>query len=90
MNIWLQGWVYDVKYWFTRSHVSFIFAQILKRTVRDFGNLVPDLVVEIKSKTDRVSKLEDQLKLFLELGAKVAILINSDELIVNLLVKLHY
>ena len=49
-----------------------------------FGNLVPDLVVEIKSKTDRVSKLEDQLKLFLELGAKVAILINSDELIVNL------
>jgi Uma2 family endonuclease len=58
--------------------------------VRDFGNLVPDLVVEIKSKTDRGSKLEDQLKLFLELGAKVAILINSDELIVNLLVKLHY
>jgi Uma2 family endonuclease len=36
--------------------------------VRDFGNLVPDLVVEIKSKTDRGSKLEDQLKLFLELG----------------------
>ena len=58
--------------------------------MRDFGNLVPDLVVEIKSKPDRVSKLEDQLKLFLELGAKVAILINSDELIVNLLVKLHY
>lgn len=58
--------------------------------MRDFGNLVPDLVVEIKSKTDRGSKLEDQLKLFLELGAKVAILINSDELIVNLLVKLHY
>jgi Uma2 family endonuclease len=71
-------------------NVSFIFAQKLKRTVRDFGNLVPDLVVEIKSKPDRVSKLEDQLKLFLELGAKVAILINSDELIVNLLVKLHY
>jgi len=65
-------------------NVSFIFAQKLKRTVRDFGNLVPDLVVEIKSKTDRGSKLEDQLKLFLELGAKVAILINSDELIVNL------
>ena len=71
-------------------NVSFIFAQKLKRTVRDFGNLVPDLVVEIKSKPDRVSKLEDQLKLFLELGAKVAILINSDELIVNLLVKLNY
>jgi hypothetical protein len=62
--------------------VSFVSAQRLKRTVRDFGNLVPDLVVEIKSKTDRVSKLEDKLKLFLELGAKVAILINPDELTV--------
>lgn len=62
--------------------VSFVSAQRLKRTVRDFGNLVPDLVVEIKSKTDRVSKLEDKLKLFLELGAKVGILINPDELTV--------
>ena len=62
--------------------VSFVSAQRLKRTVRDFGNLVPDLVVEIKSKTDRVAKLEDKLKLFLELGAKVAILINPDELTV--------
>ncbi|MDB9535805.1 Uma2 family endonuclease [Dolichospermum planctonicum CS-1226] len=63
--------------------VSFVSAQRLKRTVRDFGNLVPDLVVEIKSKTDRVSKLEYKLKLFLELGAKVAILINPDELTVT-------
>ncbi|MEY3403407.1 MAG: hypothetical protein RLZZ86_3023 [Cyanobacteriota bacterium] len=63
--------------------VSFVSAQRLKRTVRDFGNLVPDLVVEIKSKTDRVSKLEDKLKLFLELGAKVGILINPDELTVT-------
>ncbi|MBD2441682.1 Uma2 family endonuclease [Dolichospermum sp. FACHB-1091] len=64
-------------------NVSFVSAQRLKRTVRDFGNLVPDLVVEIKSKTDRVSKLEDKLKLFLELGAKVGILINPDELTVT-------
>ena len=63
--------------------VSFVSAQRLKRTVRDFGNLVPDLVVEIKSKTDRVFKLENKLKLFLELGAKVGILINPDELTVT-------
>jgi Uma2 family endonuclease len=63
--------------------VSFVAAERLKRTVRDFGNLVPDLVVEIKSKTDRVSKLEDQVKLFLELGAKIGILINPDELTVS-------
>jgi Uma2 family endonuclease len=64
--------------------VSFVAAERLKRTVRDFGQLVPDLVVEIKSKTDRVSKLEDKVKLFLELGARVGILINPDELTVSI------
>jgi len=63
--------------------VSFVAASRLKRTVRDFGNLVPDLVVEIKSKTDRVSKLEDKVKLFLKLGARVGIVVNPDELTVS-------
>lgn len=63
--------------------VSFVAAERLKRTVRDFGQLVPDLVVEIKSKTDRISKLENKVKLFLELGARIGILINPDELTVN-------
>lgn len=63
--------------------VSFVAAERLKRTVRDFGQLVPDLVVEIKSKTDRISKLEDKVKLFLELGARIGILINPDELTVS-------
>ncbi len=53
--------------------VSFVAANRLKRTVRDFGQLVPDLVVEIKSKSDRITKLEDKVKLFLELGARVGI-----------------
>ncbi|MFM6531108.1 MAG: Uma2 family endonuclease, partial [Dolichospermum sp.] len=68
---------------FLAPDVSFVCSQRLKLTVRDFGNLVHDVVVEIKSKTDRVSKLEDKLKLFLKLGAKVAILINPDELTVT-------
>jgi Uma2 family endonuclease len=63
--------------------VSFVAAGRLKRTVRDFGQLVPDLVVEIKSKTDRILKLEDKVKLFLELGARIGILINPDELTVS-------
>jgi Uma2 family endonuclease len=63
--------------------VSFVSASRLKRTVRDFAQLVPDLVVEIKSKSDRISKLEDKVKLFLELGARVGILINPDELSVS-------
>ncbi|TBR57705.1 Uma2 family endonuclease [Mastigocladus laminosus UU774] len=63
--------------------VSFVSAGRLKRTVRDFANLVPDLVVEIKSKTDRVRPIEEKIKLFLELGAQVGILINPDELTVS-------
>ncbi|WGV26114.1 Uma2 family endonuclease [Halotia branconii] len=63
--------------------VSFVAATRLKRPVRDFGQLVPDLIVEIKSKSDRISKLEDKVKLFLELGARVGILINPDELTVS-------
>lgn len=60
--------------------VSFVSAQRLKRTIRDFAQLVPDLVVEIKLKTDRIRPLEDKIKLFLQLGARVGILINPDEL----------
>ncbi|AFY50501.1 hypothetical protein Nos7524_4759 [Nostoc sp. PCC 7524] len=63
--------------------VSFVAAARLKRTVRDFAQLVPDLVVEIKSKTDRISKLEEKVKLFLDLGARIGILINPDELTVS-------
>jgi Uma2 family endonuclease len=63
--------------------VSFVAASRLKRTVRDFAELVPDLVVEIKSKTDRISKLQEKIKLFLELGARVGILINPDQLTVT-------
>ncbi len=63
--------------------VSFVVAERLKYPVRDFGQLVPDLVVEIKSKTDRLYKLEEKIKLFLELGARVGILINPDKLTVG-------
>ncbi|MCX7596335.1 MAG: Uma2 family endonuclease [Fischerella sp.] len=64
-------------------NVSFVSAERLKRTVRDFANLVPDLVVEIKSKTDRIRPIEEKIKLFLQLGAQVGILINPDELTVS-------
>jgi Uma2 family endonuclease len=63
--------------------VSFVSAQRLKRTVRDFAQLVPDLVVEIKSKSDRIRPLEDKIQLFLSMGAQVGILINPDELTVS-------
>ena len=59
--------------------VSFVQANRLKRTLRDFVELVPDLMVEVKSKTDRVNPLVKKIKLFLELGAVVGILIDPDK-----------
>ena len=38
--------------------VSFVSAERLRQTQRNFASLVPDLVVEIKSRTDRVKKIE--------------------------------
>jgi Uma2 family endonuclease len=59
--------------------VSFVRAERLKKSVRYFGNLVPDLVIEIKSQSDRIKILEDKIKMFLSLGATVGILIDPDE-----------
>ena len=62
--------------------VSFVAAERLRRTVRSFAELVPDLVVEIKSKTDRIRPLQEKVELFLTLGAQVGILIDPDKLTV--------
>ena len=51
--------------------------------MRYFAELVPDLVVEIKSQSDRVKSLEKKIIKFLELGAEVGILIDPDELTVT-------
>ena len=59
--------------------VSFVSRERLREPVRAFGELVPDLVVEIKSKTDRIKKLKDKIQMFLEMGARVGLLIDPDE-----------
>ncbi|MFB2898304.1 Uma2 family endonuclease [Aerosakkonemataceae cyanobacterium BLCC-F50] len=59
--------------------VSFVSRERLREPVRAFGELVPDLVVEIKSRTERIKKLKDQIQMFLEMGARVGILIDPDE-----------
>ncbi len=59
--------------------VSFVRASRLKRTKRDFVELVPDLMVEVKSKTHRIKPLVEKIELFLELGAVVGILIDPDK-----------
>ena len=59
--------------------VSFVTADRLKQSKRYFAELVPDLVVEIKSQSDRLKPLQEKIQSFIELGAKVGILIDPDK-----------
>jgi len=59
--------------------VSFVTADSLKQSKRYFAELVPDLVVEIKSQSDRLKPLREKILSFIELGAKVGILIDPDK-----------
>ncbi|WP_193197769.1 Uma2 family endonuclease [Nostoc sp. MG11] len=60
--------------------VSFVRADRLKKSQRDFVELVPDLMVKIKSKSDRIKPLVEKIQLFLQLGCTVGILIDPDKL----------
>ena len=59
--------------------VSFVRAARLRQSPRYFGELVPDLVVEIKSLSDRIKLIETKVLKFIELGAIVGLLIDPDE-----------
>ena len=59
--------------------VSFVRAARLRQSPRYFGELVPDLVVEIKSQSDRIKPIETEVLKFIELGAVVGIAIDPDE-----------
>ena len=59
--------------------VSFVRAARLRQSPRYFGELVPDLVVEIKSLSDRIKLIETKVLKFIDLGAIVGILIDPDE-----------
>jgi Uma2 family endonuclease len=56
--------------------VSFVRADRLKHSTEDYAELVPDLVVEVKSKTDSLEKLRTKIQEFISLGSQVGILIN--------------
>jgi len=67
----------------TAPDVAFVRASRLRQSVRYFAELVPDLVVEIKSQSDRINLIKKKINKFLELGAQVAILIDPDLLTVT-------
>lgn len=64
--------------------VSFVIAERLRRSPRGFADLIPDLMVEIKSKTDRIKPLETKIQQFLSLGTQVGMLIDPDKEIVTI------
>jgi len=63
----------------TAPDVSFVRAARLRQSPRYFGELVPDLVVEIKSQSDRIKPLVTKILNFVTLGAVIGILIDPDE-----------
>lgn len=58
--------------------ISFFSRERLKRVPRTYPELVPDLVVEIKSAFDRLISVQQIIQRFLDLGVKVALLIDPD------------
>ncbi|MFK0731067.1 MAG: Uma2 family endonuclease [Gloeotrichia echinulata HAB0833] len=56
--------------------VSFVRAEKLKRSTEDYAELVPDLVVEVRSKTDSLDKLRQKIHEFISLGTQIGILID--------------
>jgi len=59
--------------------VSFVRASRLPKSIRYFAEMVPDLVVEIKSQSDRIKSIEKKIQKFIELGALVGIIIDPDQ-----------
>lgn len=63
----------------TAPDVSFISRARLKQVPRTYAEIVPDLVVEVKSSTDRIKPLVEKLQTLLASGSKVGILIDPDK-----------
>lgn len=56
--------------------VSFIRSDRLRRTTENYAELVPELMFEVKSKSDSLTKLRDKIQEFLGLGTQVGVLVD--------------
>ena len=59
--------------------VSFVLAERMRRSYRSFAELAPDLMVEVNSPTDSLTKLREKIDGFLSQGTQIGILINPEE-----------
>ncbi len=55
---------------------SFVLAERLGRTTRTYAQLVPDLIFEVVSESDSLTKLRQKIQSFLELGTQVGVLVD--------------
>ncbi len=55
---------------------SFIRAEKLPHPTEDYPELVPDLIFEVKSKSDKLPKLRQKIQEFIELGTVVGVLVD--------------
>src|SRR5271166_514337 len=54
--------------------VTFVAKDRMRFSPRDFADVVPNLVVEVKTPSDRVPELEEKLHMLRSLGAQAALL----------------
>jgi Uma2 family endonuclease len=59
--------------------VSFVKAERLRRSPRSFAELAPDLMVEVKSPTDSIKKLQAKIEQFLKQGTQIGVLIHPEQ-----------
>jgi DNA-binding XRE family transcriptional regulator/Uma2 family endonuclease len=59
--------------------LAFISRERLQRIPRTYPEVVPEMVIEIKSAFDRVSVLEEKIQLFLDQGTVLGLLIDPDQ-----------
>jgi Uma2 family endonuclease len=55
---------------------SFVKAERMRRTTEDYAQLVPDLMFEVRSKTDSLESLRAKIQQFLALGTVVGALVD--------------
>jgi len=55
---------------------SFVKADRMRRTTEDFADLVPDLIFEVRSKTDDLDALRVKIRQFIDFGTTVGALVD--------------
>jgi Uma2 family endonuclease len=55
---------------------AFIQAEKLKKPVNEYAKVVPDLIFEVRSKTDTLKKLREKIQVFMNLGTSMGVLVD--------------